>query len=296
MTNEVVTATTGILPTVLAEPVRQGGETMRQLWAWLAEKGATFALNVVAAIAIFVFGYIAIKILTAMVRSALGKSKKINKLFSDFICSTVNKCCWAVLIVAVLGRLGVNVGPLIAGLGVTGFILGFAFQESLANLAAGLMIAINAPFKVGDFIQAAGLEGVVMELNMMATVLTTGDNKKIVVPNKSVWGGPITNFTALGKRRVDMKVGIAYGADIGKAKAVARAAVAAVPGVLTDPDMTIEVASLDDSAVTLTVRAWAACADYWSVFFAAQQAVKEAFDANGVAIPFPQIDVHVKNT
>ena len=297
MTNEVAAAgvagVKGALVQGLACEVDKGRELASQTLAWLTDKGATFALNIVMAILILLLGALAIKLIGAAVRRAAEKSGKLSALLVDFICSVTTKICWAFLLVVVLSRLGVDVAPLVAGLGVTGFVIGFACQESLANLAAGFMIALNRPFKAGDFIQAAGLEGVVKELNMMATVLATPDNKKIVVPNKSVWGGPITNFSALDTRRVDMNVGIAYGADVDKAKSVARATITSLPGVLANPEPTIEVVSLDSSAVTLVLRAWAKNADYWNVYFAAIAAVKKAFDREGVAIPFPQLDVHL---
>ena len=297
MTNQVAVAeATSVVDTVvnnLACEVDKGKEAVNQLIAWLMEQGATFALNLIFAIVIFLIGMLVIKLAGAAVRRALEKPKKLSTLLVDFICSVVTKTGWAFLAVLVLSRLGVDVAPLIAGLGVTGFIVGFACQESLANLAAGLMIALNRPFQAGDFIEAAGLMGIVKELNMMATVLATPDNKKIVVPNKSVWGGPITNFTALDTRRVEVKVGIAYGADMDKAKSVALAAVTGVKGVLADPAPMAEVVSLDNSAVSMVVRTWSRTDDYWDVFFATTAAVKKAFDREGVQIPFPQLDVHL---
>jgi len=193
----------------------------------------------------------------------------------------------------VLGKLGVDIGPIVAGLGVTGFILGFAFQESLGNLASGLMIAVNQPFKIGDYVVVAGNEGTVLKVDMMATELATADNKKIVIPNKSAWGAPITNFSALGRRRVDIKIGIDYASDVGKAIEIALSALSAVPGVLKTPAPAVSVASLDDSQVTLNVRPWAEGGDYWAVYNATCQAVKTAFERNGVNIPFPQLTVHM---
>ena len=148
---------------------------------------------------------------------------------------------------------------------------------------------------MGDYVVAGGIEGAVLELNMMATVFATADNKKVVVPNKVVWGSAITNFSALGKRRVDTKVNVAYGTDLRKAVEVAAAAIKGVPGVLADPAPAVAVAALDDSAVTINVRPWASCADYWAVYSGVQEAVKKAFEANGITIPFPQIDVHMVN-
>lgn len=269
-------------------------ETVNTAVNWATTAGLTALTNFLIAALMLGLGSLGINLLSKGVEKTISKAKR-HELLARFVGSVISKSCWAVLIVAVLGKLGVNVGPLVAGLGVTGFILGFAFQESLANLAAGMMIAINNPFKVGDYVILAGLEGSIVEVDMMATIMTTGDNKKIVVPNKVAWGSPITNFSAMKTRRVETVVGISYGADISKAKQVALDAVSSLEAVLKEPGPIVEVKSLDDSAVTLIVRAWVNNADYWPTFFAANQLVKEAFDKNGIEIPFPQMDVHVKN-
>jgi len=298
MTNEIdcasgtCVAVTDKLAQEFGAQLSQGQELWNQILAWLSEKGVTFAINLLVAVLILVVGAYAIKLIRAATAKALAKVNKMSKLLSDFLVSVVGKVCWAVLALVVLQRLGVNVGPIVAGLGVTGFIIGFAFQETLGSFASGMMIALNQPFKVGDYVVAGGVEGAILELNMMATVFATADNKKVVVPNKVIWGSAITNFTALGKRRVDMKVGVAYGSDLAKAVQVAREALKGVPGVLTDPAPAVTVASLDDSAVTINIRPWAACSDYWAVYSGALSAVKQAFTDNGISIPFPQIDVH----
>lgn len=260
---------------------------------WLTEKGVEYAVDVVAALVILIVGALAIRLLGTALRKALIRSDGRHALASRFIVSVLVKTAWAFLAVIILGKLGVNVGPLIAGLGVTGFVLGFAFQESLGSLASGLMIAINEPFKVGDYVAVGGFEGTVLQLDMMAVTLATPDNRRITIPNKSAWGSPIVNYSALATRRVDMAIGIAYGADISLARKTAIETIAALPGVLSDPAPMAEVKSLDDSAVALTIRVWTANADYWTVFFAANQALKEAFAAKGIQIPYPQLDVHV---
>lgn len=269
-------------------------ESTSKIVEWLQTAGVAYGMRIVAALVILVAGAIAIRIAAKALEKILEKTRLGEKsLVAKFLVSAAVKVGWAFLAVIVLGKLGVDVGPIIAGLGVTGFVLGFAFQESLGSLAAGLMIAINKPFKVGDFVSVAGLDGSITALDMMAVTLATPDNRKITIPNKSAWGQPIINFSALDKRRVDITIGIAYGADISLAKKTALEVLAALPGVLSDPAPMAEVKSLDDSAVTLTVRAWSRTADYWSVYFSGIQGVKEAFDRAGVAIPFPQLDVHV---
>jgi len=270
----------------------EGKELAAQVTTWVTEKGLDFAVSLVIACAILLVGWLVIKLVDSVVRKALMRGKAKQTLFVNFVCSVVSKACWAILLIMVAGRLGVNVAPLIAGLGVTGFILGFAFQETLGNFASGMMIAINEPFKVGDFVDAAGHSGTILEVNMMATVMKTPDNKRIVIPNKSVWGGPIVNYNTLGLRRVDLQVGIDYGEDVTKAVGIIRDTVAAVPGVLQDPAPMVAVASLNDSAVQINVRPWAKSGDYWSVAAATLVAVKTELEKAGVKIPFPQIEVH----
>ena len=262
-----------------------------KLREWLAGSGMRLLENAISALVLFVVGWLVIRLVDFAIRKGLARSNR-RGLLINFVASSVTKACWAVLLVMVLGRLGVNVAPLVAGLGVTGFVLGFAFQESLGNLASGLMIALNEPFKVGDFVEIAGLQGSVVEMNIMATTLTTGDNKKIVVPNKSVWGGPIVNYSAMATRRVDVQVGIAYGEDIERALDVIRETVLSVPGVLKTPAPTIAVGALAESQVTINVRPWAKNADYWSVYFETLKAVKDELGRAGIEIPFPQVTVH----
>lgn len=310
MTNEVVEATANVtnaatcaiqttgakLVDTMSRHAAEGQAALKQVTSWLTENGLDLALNVLSALLILLVGGLVVKGIVAAVRKSLAKAKRVDELLRTFIYSVVSKTCWAILFVVALGRLGVDVGPLVASLGVTGVVLGFAFKESLGSLASGLMIALNHPFKVGDYIIAGGVEGSVTELNMMATVLATADNKKITVPNASVWGSAITNFSALGKRRVDTVVAVAYGTDLTKAVEVAREALKTVPGILADPAPAVAVSSLGESAVTINVRPWAACADYWAVFSGTQQAVKEAFEREGITIPFPQINVHMANS
>lgn len=275
----------------ISSKAQEVSTAMDKLREWLAGSGMRLLENAISALVLFVVGWLVIRLVDLAIRKGLARSKR-RGLLINFVASSVTKACWAVLLVMVLGRLGVNVAPLVAGLGVTGFVLGFAFQESLGNLASGLMIALNEPFKVGDFVEIAGLQGTVVEMNIMATTLTTGDNKKIVVPNKSVWGGPIVNYSAMATRRVDVQVGIAYGEDIGRALDVIRETVLSVPGVLQTPAPTIAVAALAESQVTINVRPWAKNADYWSVYFETLKAIKDELGRVGIEIPFPQVTVH----
>ena len=254
------------------------------------------AINLGYAGLMLAVGYFAIKYGSMLLHKALAKAENGKyALVVRFVTSVAEKVAWTFVVVMVLEKLGVDIGPIIAGLGVTGFVLGFAFQESLGSLASGMMIAINQPFKVGDFVNVSGNEGTITALDMMAVTLATPDNRKITIPNKAAWGQPIINYSALDKRRVEIIVGIAYGADISLAKSTALETVKAIPGVLEDPAPMAEVKSLDDSAVTLTVRCWTKTPDFWKVYFAGVQSVKEAFDKVGVEIPFRQMDLYIKD-
>ena len=268
-------------------------DSARPIVCWISEKGVSFAIDLAAAAIIFLVGWLCIRLLSRLLEKAIERKVGENGMFAKFLVSVMKKGAWAVLLMVVLDKLGVAVGPLVAGLGATGFILGFAFQESLGSLAAGIMIAFNQPFKLGDFVFVGGYEGTVKALDMMAVVLSTGDNRKITIPNKQAWGGPIINYSALELRRVDLAISIDFSADLVKAKAVACEALAAIKTVLAEPAPMAEIASFDDDAVVLTCRAWVRNADYWPTFFAGNQRLKEAFDKNGVQIPLPQLDVRV---
>lgn len=293
MTNETAAAESAIdqISGALGRHLDREQAVVGQFVSDLADKLPEFAFNLLSAVAILLVGWVVVRIVVAAVGKAVSHGRAERTLLAGFARNVTSKACWAVLLVMVLGKLGVNVAPIVAGLGVTGFILGFAFQESLGNLASGLMIAVNEPFKIGDYVVVAGNEGSVLKVDMMATVLATADNKKVIIPNKSAWGGPIVNFSALGRRRVDIQVAISYASDVPNAISVALEAIKGVPGVIVEPAPSVFVASLADARVTLNVRPWAEGADYWSVFNAAQVAVKEALERGGIAAAVPQLAV-----
>ncbi len=276
-----------------AETVGEGQVLLASVQTWLASNGFDFLWNLLSALLMLLVGSIAIRVGVVFLRQAMKKTRKMNRLLDEFVCSATKNTGWVLLGMMFLQRIGVNIAPLIAGLGVTGFILGFAFQESLGNLASGIMIAINEPFKVGDYVSLGGIEGTVKQLNMMAATLTTADNKQVIVPNKLIWGSPITNFTALDTRRLDIPVGITYGADIALARSVAMGVQKSHPEIKLDPVPIVVVVGLGDSSVNLIVRQWVLTSDYWRLLFALTQEIKEAYDQNGISIAFPQLDVHV---
>jgi len=260
---------------------------------WLFENGPSFAVDIIVFVVLLLIGKIIIGAVCRMADKALTKADRVSDLLREFAIDTLRKVSWVVVLMVALPRIGIDVAPLIAGLGVAGFVIGFAFQESLSNLAAGVMILLNQPFKNGDYVEAGGKSGVVRELNLMATTMTSGDNRKIIIPNKAIWGSSITNFSALATRRVDLTVGIGYTADITKARATLQRILQANDKVLNDPAPMVEVTELADSSVNFVVRPWCASADYWTVYCDVTRKVKEEFDKEGIEIPFPQMDVHI---
>lgn len=267
-------------------------ELIKKAQEWAIQHGADLAVNVVVFLLIMFFGAFVVKATTRVISRLLSKSERINETLERFIVNVAGKVLWVILLMIALPRLGIDIAPLIAGLGVTGFIVGFAFQESLGNLAAGLMIILNAPFKKGDVIEAAGSVGKVEEINMMATTMVSPDNKKIMIPNSQIWGSTIVNYTANDTRRVDLTAGIGYGDDIEKARELLLKICRNHELVLSDPEPVVELVEMADSSVNFTVRPWAKTDDYWTVYFDLNRTIKQDFDANGIEIPFPQMDVH----
>ena len=190
-------------------------------------------------------------------------------------------------------QLGIQLGPLLAGLGVAGFIIGFALQDTLSNFASGMMILIYRPFDVGDLIEAGGVTGKVSEMSLVSTTVLTVDNQKLVVPNNKIWGDVIRNVTAQKMRRIDMTFGIGYSDDIAHAERVLAEIVQCEERVLADPEPVIRLHTLGESSVDFVVRPWVRTADYWEVYWDITRKVKERFDAEGISIPFPQRDVHL---
>jgi len=258
----------------------------------------TGVAELIGKVAVFILILIVFKILASVAASivggALSKSKmKPTQLLLDFLKGTTSKLIMAIGFIMALGAIGVNVGPLLAGLGVLGFVVGFALQDTLGNFAAGVMILLYRPYDVGDFVTAGGVTGSVKSMNLVSTTLGTPDNQVQIVPNGQIWGGVITNVTANDTRRVDLVAGIGYGDDMDKAEAVLRRIVESHDKVLAEPAPVIKVHELADSSVNLIVRPWTKTSDYWAVYWDLTKAIKAEFDKEGINIPFPQRDVHL---
>jgi len=252
----------------------------------------TYGINLVAAILIFVIGKWAAKLVSVFTEKMLIKAH-VEKTLTTFVKNIVYVGVMAFVVIAALNKLGVQTTSFIAVIGAAGLAVGLALQGSLANFAAGVLLIIFKPFKVGDFIQAGGTMGTVDEIQIFTTTLNAPDNRKEIVPNAQITAGNITNFSAIEKRRIDLVFGISYSDDMKKAKEVLMDVVTSDPRVLKDPAPVVAVSELADSSVNLVCRPWVNPGDYWAVYFDVVEKGKEALEAAGLTIPFPQHDIHM---
>jgi len=252
-----------------------------------------WGLNIIFAILIFIVGKYLVGVITRLVKKLMGKAH-MDSILVNFIGSIIKSILLLFVVIASLDQLGVNTTSLIALIGAAGLAVGLALQGSLQNLASGVMLIVFRPFKDGDFVEAGGTMGVVEEIGIFTTKMRTGDNKEVIVPNGQIFGGIITNYSARDTRRVDMVFGIGYGDDIRKAKELITGIIEADERILKDPAPLVAVGELADSSVNFNVRPWVKSSDYWSVYFDLNEKIKNAFDENGVSIPFPQMDVHLQ--
>jgi small conductance mechanosensitive channel len=261
------------------------GEVIRQ--------GPRLVFKTLVLVFILFLAWLAARVIRRIVRSMVTRSKlAFSQLLQDFVIATASRLVWLVGILIALSQMGLEVGPILAGLGVAGFIVGFALQDTLSNFAAGLMILLYRPFDVGDTVEAGGVFGNVRAMSLVNTTIVTFDNQVKIVPNTKIWGEVINNVTAEDIRRVDMVFGISYDDDIREADAIFHRLCDEHPKVLDDPKPLIHVHKLNDSSVDFIVRPWTKTDDYWSVYWSMTRNVKLALDEAGITIPFPQRTVH----
>ena len=270
--------------------------TTALILAWLKKEdgGIKWAKGIVfALLTLIIFKFLS-ALAGSITSAAIKRAKlKVSEGLRRFFIGVVKKLVMILGLILALSMLGVDIGPFVAAIGVGGFVIGFALQDTLGNFAAGIMILMYRPFEIGHVVSAAGITGKVEDISLVSTRFLTPDNQTIIVPNGSVWGGVITNITGNDRRRVDMVFGIGYSDDIAKAEKVLAEIIEQHPKVLADPAPVIKLSELADSSVNFIVRPWAATSDYWDVNFDVTKAVKERFDAEGISIPFPQQDVHM---
>lgn len=274
------------------EPIQQGVDSA---YSWLTSHSdllIQYGVNIISAVLILFIGNIIVKWIAGGVSKALYK-KNMDKTVVDFIHMIVRYALFIMVLIAALGRIGVQTASVVAVLGAAGLAVGLALQGSLSNFAAGVLIVVFRPFKSGDYVEVAGVGGSVDSIQIFQTILTTSDNKMVVVPNSSIISGAITNYSRHSTRRVDLTIQVSYDADLSKAKQVLSETVANDPRILTDKAVTIGVINLGPSSVDFVVRPWVKSADYWSVYFDLNKAIKEALDANDIGMPYPQMDIHL---
>ncbi|GMQ80025.1 MAG: mechanosensitive ion channel [Thermodesulfobacteriota bacterium] len=263
-------------------------DLLSKIWVLLT----IYGLKVIAAIAVFIVGRWIAKMLTTLTEKVMNK-RQVDPTIISFVANLIYIAFLVFVVLAALGQLGIQTTSFIAVIGAAGLAIGLALQGSLSNFAAGFLMIIFRPFKVGDFIEGAGVAGTVEAIHIFTTQLLTPDNKTIIIPNASLTAGNITNYSAKGTRRVDLVIGIGYGDDVDHAKKVISDVLTKEERILKDPAPTIMLKELADSSVNFAVRPWVLAADYWGVYSALNENIKKSFDVEGISIPFPQRDVHV---
>jgi small conductance mechanosensitive channel len=265
---------------------------VQQLIAKGYELITVFGVKILEALAVFIIGRWVVKYLSKLTRRLMEK-RNVDVTLGKFIANMTYIALLTFVILAALGMLGIQTTSFIAVIGAAGLAVGLALQGSLSNFAAGVLMIIFRPFKAGDFIEGAGVAGIVEEIQIFTTQLATPDNKTIIIPNAKLTADNIINYSTKGTRRADMVFGIGYGDDIDKARNIITDVLFKDARVLKDPPIQVAVSELADSSVNFVARAWVNAGDYWGVVFDATETIKKRFDAEGVSIPFPQRDVHI---
>ena len=254
-----------------------------------------WGIKIFMALAIFYIGRMVVGIIVRVVKKLLH-SRDMDNILVSFLSSILRLVLLLFVIIAALSQLGVNTTSLVALLGAAGLAIGLSLQSSLSNFASGVMLIIFRPFTKGDFVEAGGATGVIDNISIFTTTMTTPDNKEIIVPNGAILGNNITNFSARATRRVDMVFGISYDDDIRKAKRLLEEIIAADERVLAEPAPVIVLGELADSSVNFLVRPWAKSEDYWDLLWDTTETVKVRFDEAGISIPYPQMDLHMNKS
>lgn len=244
-------------------------------------------LNVVKAVVVLILGWTAASMVAGMIRRKVNATPDIDPTLGNFLASVVKWAILAFVLAAVLSLFGIETTSIVAVLGAASLAIGLALQGTLSDLAAGVMLVVFRPYRLGQFVDIGGTSGTVKDISLFTTELATPDNVQIIVPNGQAWGSIITNYSAHDTRRVDLVFGIDYGDDANKAMQIILDQAKADSRVLDDPEPWVRVTNLGDSSVDLTARLWCKAEDYWDLKFALTQSVKEAFDAKGISIPYP---------
>ena len=264
---------------------------MEKFWEWLISWLQMVAPKVLGAIIVVVVGWFLAKALVKILGKAMERGRAEAGVIT-FISSMVSILLKVLVGITAAAQLGFDVTSIITAVGALGVTVGLALKDSMSNVASGVQILFTHTFRVGDYLVVDGVEGTVDRIEMMFTALRTFDNKEIIIPNSELTANVITNFTAQETRRLDLTYTVAYTTDLAKARAVLETVVQEHEKALDDPQPLIAVGAHGDSSITMIVRVWCKVDDYWPLYFEMQEDVKNAFDAAGIEIPFPQLDVH----
>lgn len=269
-------------------------DTAQQILAKIYDFLVEYGLRILGALIIFIVGRWVARLVSGLAAKAM-KRAKMDETLVRFIGDLCYVGVLAFVIIAALAKIGIYAGSFVAVLAAAGLAVGLALQGSLSNFASGILMLIFKPMRIGDFVEAGGAKGSVKEIGIFTTVLNSPDNVRVIVPNSQVMGGNISNYTINGTRRVDMVIGVSYEDDLKKTKEVIERVLGAEERILPDPAPVVAVSALGDSSVSFVVRPWVNVADYWGVYFDLTAKIKVALEENGITIPFPQHDVHIKN-
>ena len=268
------------------------GMALNDFLSIVADKAVNFAIHLVVAIVVFYIGRFLVRKLNAFVQTILRK-RNVDPSIATFVQSASEIVLYFVLIIAVVGILGLETSSFVALFASAGVAIGMAMSGTLQNFAGGVLILTLRPYNVGDYIEAQGFAGTVKAIQMFSTLITTADNKTIIIPNGPLSNGSVNNYSRQVERRVDWTVSLAYGTDFDKAKAAILDVLAGDERIVRTPD--VFLAELADSSINFTVRAWVKAADYWPVFFSINEQIYKTLPERGLEFPFPQLDVHVQN-
>jgi small conductance mechanosensitive channel len=269
---------------------------MDQILNWLTENQGMllgYAFKLFIALAIFVIGRMIANSISKVMAKGM-RAKGMDNAVISFLTAIVKVVIVIAALLMALSQLGVQTTSFIAILGAAGLAIGLSLQNSLSNIASGVLIIIFRPFRAGEFVDAGGVSGKVQEVNIFQTVMTTPDNKVVFVPNSQITNSPITNYNRQELRRIDLLIGVSYSADLHKTKEVLEGVLAADERILKDPAWNVQVQALNSSSVDFIVRPWVKGTDYWPTYWTLMREIKLALDKNGIGIPFPQMDVHVQ--
>lgn len=252
-----------------------------------------FLGNFLLAVLGLIIGRLIVLTINKAVKKILKRNKRMSDIMRSFIGSVIDVIGWIIILVMFIQSLGINVGPIVAGLGVSGVILGLAFQETISNLFSGIMVIFNRPYEIGDYIECGSVSGTVSEMELMCTTLKTPDNRRITLLNSVIWNNPIINYSDMQYRRIDAVASVAYGTDLDIAKDCLRDLVTSYAEVVATPEPTIEVNKLSESSIDIIVRPWVKPEDYWKTYWRLQADIVKVLGNHNISIPFPQMDIHV---